>query len=137
MQAYMRFTVEDMSAMLKQHELSMPQLGALHFLRAEGPQSVSAIAEHLNLSRTATSHLVERIVRKRLVHRDEDVTDRRQKRITLSDGGRELIAEIHARAAASLEALLERVPDAKRNALEHAMHDVVTELDRTAQGGTP
>ena len=129
MQAYMRFTIEDMSALLKEHELSMPQLGTLHFLRAEGPQSVSSIADHLNLSRTATSHLVERLVRKRLVARQEDPNDRRQKRITLGDGGRDLIAEIHARSATSLKVLLERVPEAKRRALDHAMHDVVAELD--------
>lgn len=136
MQAYMRFSIEDMTALLKRHELSMPQLGALQFLRAEGPQSVSAVAEHLALSRTATSHLVERVVRKGLVHREEDAEDRRQKRITLSDRGRELIAEIHARAAASMEALLEPVPKQKRDALDRAMRDVVTELERATPEGT-
>lgn len=135
MRAYMRFSVEDMSALLKQHELSMPQLGALHFLRAQGPQSVSSIADHLNLSRTATSHLVDRLVRKSLVQRQEDPSDRRQKRITLSGRGDELIAEVHTRSAASMEALIERVPDAKRRALELAMHDVVTEIDVASAEG--
>jgi len=138
MQAYMRFSIEDMTSLLKRHELSMPQLGALQLLRAEGAQSVSAVAEHLNLSRTATSHLVERVVRKGLVHREEDPEDRRQKRITLSDRGQELIAEIHARAAATMEALLEPVPESKRDALDRAMHDVVTELERAAaEASTP
>lgn len=129
MRAYMRFSVDDLSAMLKEHELSMPQLGALHVLRAEGPQSVSAIADHIALSRTATSHLVDRLVRKKLVRRQEDPTDRRQKRITLDDAGHDLIAEVHARSDASMDALLEPVSAAKRDALELAMRDVVSELE--------
>lgn len=134
--AYLRFSIDDVTALLKRHELSMPQLAALQFLRAEGPTSVSAIADHLRLSRTATSHLVERLVRKNLVHREEDPRDRRQKRVTLGDGGHDLIAEIRTRSAASLDALLRRVPEAERDALERVMRDVVTHLEAAAPEGT-
>lgn len=135
MQAYLRFSIEDMTALLKRHELSMPQLGALQSLGAEGPQSVSAIANHLGLSRTATRHLVERLVRKDLVHREEYPEDRRQKRVTLGDGGRSLIAEIRSRSATSLHALLRRVPEAKRDALERVMRDVLTDIEAAAPEG--
>lgn len=128
MQTYLRFSIDDMTAALKEHELSMPQLAALQFLGAEGPQSVSAIAEHLNLSRTATSHSVERLVRKGLVGREEDPSDRRQKSVTLSQAGRQLISDIHHRAASTLDALLAALPSDKRDALERAMRDVVREL---------
>jgi DNA-binding MarR family transcriptional regulator len=131
MQAYLRFSIDDMTAALKEHELSMPQLAALQFVRAEGPQSVSAIADHLNLSRTATSHLVDRLVRKELVRREEDPRDRRQKTVTLGGAGAQLLAGIHRRSAATLDALLLGVPEDRRAALERAMHDVVTDLEVT------
>jgi MarR family transcriptional regulator, organic hydroperoxide resistance regulator len=129
MQAYLRHAVEDMTAVLQENELSMPQLGALHYLRAEGSQSVSHIARHLNLSLTATSHLVERLVGKGLVERAEDETDRRQKRVTLSPVGWALLEGVHSRATASLMSLLAGVSADKRLALERAVAAVVADLE--------
>lgn len=127
-QAYARFAIDDMVAALKQNELSMPQLAALQHLNAVGVQSVSAIADHLNLSRTATSHLVDRLVRRALVTRDENQDDRRHKSVGLSAGGHELIAELNRRSAATLTVLLQRVPQAKREALEVALLDVLNDV---------
>jgi DNA-binding MarR family transcriptional regulator len=116
-------------AMLQELELSMPQMGTLFFLKAAGTQSVSAIAKHLGLSLAATSHLVERLVGRDLVVRQEDPSDRRQKRVTLSASGLGLIAKADARATASLESMLEGVPPALFAALEHALNDVVDVLE--------
>jgi len=125
---YMRSMVDDMSALLKDHGLSMPQVAALQYLHAEAPATVSEIADHLNLTMAATSHLVERLVVKRLATRTEDPRDRRQKRVALSAAGRELVAESHARAAAVLDALLSDVSADKRAAMASAVHAVVDEL---------
>jgi len=125
---YMRSMVDDMSALLKEHGLSMPQVAALQYLHAEAPRTVSAIASHLNLSIAATSHLVERLVHKGLVGRAESAHDRRQKQVSLSEEGGRLVAESHARAAAVLDALLRDVSPSKRAAMETAVHAVVDEL---------
>ncbi|MDZ7708355.1 MAG: MarR family transcriptional regulator [Trueperaceae bacterium] len=130
---YMRSMVDDMSALLKDHGLSMPQVAALQYLHAEAPATVTAIASHLNLTMAATSHLVERLVVKGLVRRTENARDRRQKQVALSAAGRELVAESHARAAAVLDALLSDVSPAKRAAMATAVHAVVDEL--TAANG--
>jgi len=138
LRAYMRHMVDDMSRLVKEHGLSMPQFAALQYLHAEAPRSVSEIAEHLNLSLATTSHLVDRLVGKELLLREEDPDDRRQKRIALAPAGRALVAETHARAAATLEALLRDVTPAKRAAVERALADVVAELqaarDAEAEG---
>ena len=136
LRAYMRHMVDDMSALIKQHGLSMPQFAALQYLHAEAPRSVSEIAEHLNLSLATTSHLVDRLVGKDLLVRDEDPGDRRQKRIALAPAGRALVAETHARAAATLEALLRDVTPAKRAAVERALADVVAELPTARDAAT-
>lgn len=62
LQLFMRHSVADMTALLRERGLSMPQLAALQKIRAEGAQTISAIADHLNLSLGATSHLIERLV---------------------------------------------------------------------------
>jgi DNA-binding MarR family transcriptional regulator len=137
LRAYMRHMVDDMSQLVKEHGLSMPQFAALQYLHAEAPRSVSEIAEHLNLSLATTSHLVDRLVGKDLLLRDEDPGDRRQKRIAPAPAGRALVAETHARAAATLETLLEGVTPAKRAAVERALADVVAELPAARDARAP
>lgn len=125
---FMRHSVDDMTALLREHGLSMPQIGALQLLRAEGPQTVSAVADHLNLSLGATSHLVERLVQKDLVARTENPADRRQKLVSLRPAGMDLIAEIDRRSAASMQALLQNVSEPSRVALDEAVERALREF---------
>jgi DNA-binding MarR family transcriptional regulator len=126
--AYMRRSVADMTAMLQDLELSMPQMGTLHFLNAEGTQSVSAIARHLGLSLAATSHLIDRLVQRGLLTRSEDPSDRRHKRVALAPEGVTLIAQVNERAIASLEAMLENVPKDVRETFQRSLEKVVEAL---------
>ncbi len=131
-------SIDGLHALLQEHHLSLPQLGALHFLRAEGTQSVSAIAHHVQLSLAATSHLIERLVQRGLLARTEDPSDRRQKRVDLTDEGRALVSGIQAEAMASLDALLATVPNDLRQRLDHDLRDVLDALEPpSAPAGRP
>lgn len=129
MQHVVRRSIHELNALLQELELSMPQLGTLHFLRAEGGQSVSAIAHHLQLSLAATSHLVERLVKRGLLTRSEDPSDRRQKRVDLSADGRTLVGGIQAEAVASLDGLLAVVPPDLRRRFDQDLRDVLDALE--------
>ena len=76
--------------------LTMPQIIALHALRWMGPMSIGGLGEHIRLSVSATSHLVERLVEKSMVERTEDPDDRRQKRVAIAPGGVEFTDRMHA-----------------------------------------
>jgi DNA-binding MarR family transcriptional regulator len=128
MHLYMRRTVRDMNAFLRELQLSMPQMGTLHFLSAEGGQSVSAIAEHLNLSLAATSHLVDRLVQRDLLTRAEDPHDRRLKRVDLAPDGIELVARINRQATRALEELLQPLPHELRERFESDALEVLATL---------
>lgn len=116
-------------------ELTLSQLAALLFLGEAGPQTVSALATRIGLSRAATSHLIERLVRRKLLHRAEDPDDRRQKRVTLARSGERLLHDIRqvhrrssdalwanlspadrTRATAHVQALIKLLGDAKAQA---------------------
>ncbi|MSQ03327.1 MAG: MarR family transcriptional regulator [Myxococcales bacterium] len=45
----------------------------------------------LNLSASATSHLVDRLVERGFVTRDEDTTDRRQKNVAITAAGLDIV----------------------------------------------
>jgi DNA-binding MarR family transcriptional regulator len=125
---YMRRTIRDMNALLRELQLSMPQLGTLHDLSAEGGQSVTAIAEHLDLSLAATSHLVERLVQRNLLTRAEDPHDRRLKRVELAADGVVLVERINRRAAAALDDMLAPLPTELRERLERDVLEVLATL---------
>jgi DNA-binding MarR family transcriptional regulator len=128
MHLYVRRAVREMNDLLRDQHLSMPQMGTLHFLHAEGARSVSAIAEHLNLSLAATSHLVERLVQRGLLNRTEDPVDRRQKSVALAEPGTALVERIHRQAAAAFDELLAPLPTELRQRFERDLHEVLEAL---------
>lgn len=128
MQLYVRRSIRDMNALLRELQLSMPQMGTLHFLAAEGGQSVSAIADHLDLSLGATSHLVDRLVQRDLLTRIEDPHDRRQKRVAIAPAGAALVQGIQQRAAVAFEELLEPLPSELRERFERTALEVLAAL---------
>ena len=90
---YRRFAGETM-VLMSDTGLTMPQMVALNVLRYAGPQSIGGLVEKLHLSISATSHLVDRLVEKALVDRQEDPDDRRQKRVEITAAGSELVDRI-------------------------------------------
>lgn len=129
LRAHMRRHVPIMARTLQETGLSLPQMATLHYLHAEGPKPISGIARHLNLSLTATSHSVQRLVSKGLVTRTEDPRDRRRKAVALDEGGRKLVALAHHRAEEALEDLLSAAPAARREALEGAVSEVMAAVE--------
>lgn len=131
MYLYLRRSIREMNRLLQELHLSMPQMGTLHYLNAEGEQSVSAIAEHLNLSLAATSHLVERLVRRGLLTRREDPHDRRHKQVGLAEDGLALVRRVNREAAASFEAMVQPVPAELKARLEQDLRELNTILGST------
>ncbi len=129
MQHVVRRSIAELHTLLQDLHLSLPQLGTLHFLRAEGDQSVSSIAHHVGLSLAATSHLVDRLVGRGLLTRREDPADRRQKRIGLDTDGRALVERIQTEAAGSLDDLLAAIPPELRRRLDDDLREILALLE--------
>jgi DNA-binding MarR family transcriptional regulator len=72
--------------------LTMGQLKALVTLASTGAINVSGLAERLELSKSATSILVDQLVHHAYAVREEDAEDRRRTLVYLSASGRELAA---------------------------------------------
>ncbi len=120
----------DSLAVMSKAGLSMPQLVTMHIVERMGPQSISAIAQKLHLSLAATSHLVDRLVRARLVVRKEESTDRRQKRVEISVAGTALLAQIHEAREREVGLVLARLSPRIIKDLEQVLAAVVEELSR-------
>jgi MarR family transcriptional regulator, organic hydroperoxide resistance regulator len=119
---------ESFMVMINESGLTVPQVIALLTLRFESVQSVGEIADRTRLSRPATSHLVDRLVVMGLVVRVEDERDRRQKQISLTPKGGDLVDQIFQSRIAQLAAGLKRLSPETRTRLCEAFEAVSLEL---------
>jgi uncharacterized protein YjbI with pentapeptide repeats len=108
--------------------LTFPQIGALHILMFEGAMAVSALTDKLELSVSAVSHLVQRLVEAGLVKRAEHESDRRQKVVSLSDAGRRLVEELMKARLNEFRASVEHVKPELRKDLKAVLEKIVDDL---------
>jgi len=77
-----------------QLDLTMGQLRTLMALAADGPMTVSALAEKLGIAKPTASILIDRLVQIGDADRSEDPEDRRRTLVTLTTAGVALVARL-------------------------------------------
>lgn len=92
-------------------DISYSQQNALFILFVNGPLSVGQLATELQLSQTATSHLIDRLLIRKLISRVVHPDDRRRKIIALTPAGRERILDMKRFTVASYLSVLESLPE--------------------------
>lgn len=113
-----------MARALQGGEFTFSQLNALYHLYQFGPQSIAELAQGTLLSQTAASRMVERLVKQGLVDRREVPTDRRQKRVELTDAGIGRLQDLQAFTVQTYANLLESVPRPAQRHLLAALAEV-------------
>jgi DNA-binding MarR family transcriptional regulator len=103
-------------------DLSFTQLKALCALETDGEErSVKALAESMSLSLPAMSRAVDGLFERGFVEREEDPTDRRMKRVRLTDAGRTVPRALNDARLSALAELMGSLGDEEAGALEHAL----------------
>jgi DNA-binding MarR family transcriptional regulator len=120
----------DTMAIMAEEDLTLPQVATMQALAATGPRNVSSIADLLNLSRPATSHLVDRLVSMGFVSRAEDPADRRQKRIEITAAGAGLIDRLGQSQRGQFAQAMAGLPEQLQDELADVLAEVVQQLRR-------
>jgi DNA-binding MarR family transcriptional regulator len=94
--------------------LGFTQLAALYVLADGGVTTVSDLADTLGRSPSATSRLVDGLVRRRLVERRPEAEDRRQKTLWLTQRGKALLRVVDRARADQFLSALRPMPSAER-----------------------
>ncbi len=123
-------------AIMQKNWLTYPQVVSLFALRTAGALAVSELAGQLNLSRAATSHLVDRLVQKKLVARAEDAGDRRYKRVTLTARGRTLTERLNRSRLEEFCRLITALPTDYRARLDAMLTELVAYLENGGAGAS-
>lgn len=109
-------------------DLSVPQSMALFQIADAGPLTVSALQARLSRSQSATSHLVNQLERRGLVERSVDPDDRRRTSVSLTEGGRLLLARIQRSRREGFDAVFARLPPDVARQLQAALEATVQAL---------
>lgn len=101
---------------LGQSDLTLVQFGCLMALGDGAARTVGEVGEILGRSLSATSRLLDQLVKRGLVARTEDPNDRRARRVTIAAAGRRFLASLmRMRARAELR-LLDHLDEEERAA---------------------
>jgi len=118
------YVFQHMASALRGGEFSFNQLNAVYRLYRFGPQTIAELARGAVLSQTAASRMVERLVQNGLVERKEVATDRRQKRVELTEAGIERLQDLQSFTVRTYADLLKHLP----NDVLHRLAAVLTEM---------
>jgi DNA-binding MarR family transcriptional regulator len=119
---------------------SLIHLNVLMLLEVEGPESMSRLAEALDVSVASMTGIVDRMEKRGLVERRRDPGDRRVVLVHPSDGGLDVFREIDRRRREGLGKLLEQLDEHQlqglltgHRALREARVALATSLERTRE----
>lgn len=83
-------------------ELSVPQFRTLRFIQSNTDPTLSRVAEHLSLTLPSVSKLVDGLVKKGLVTRQESAADRRCLALVVTPAGESIVNSARAQALGNL-----------------------------------
>lgn len=102
--------------------ISVPQFRVLTFLNRTEGASLSAVADRVGLSLPAMSRLIDGLVDRRLIQREESETDRRFLVLRLTTDGKDLVHTSRVATQAHLAETMESLTSAQRAQVSSAMH---------------
>lgn len=113
-------------------DMTLSQLRMLMVLsRSDHDLSVNELADAVDLSLAAAGRGVDRLVAIDLVVRREDETDRRVKRLSLSNQGHELIRNQFRTRADDLACVVAQIPGDVRGELQSALSSAIESFSAT------
>jgi DNA-binding MarR family transcriptional regulator len=86
--------------------LSVPQIRLLSLLSRQPGASISEVAADLDVTIPTASALVDRLVKKHIIHRKDDPTERRRAMLTVTPEGKEILEQSRSQTQAFLAHLL-------------------------------
>jgi DNA-binding MarR family transcriptional regulator len=112
--AIWRDLVIGFAAQLGELNLGFTQLAALYALADSGTMTVADLADTLGRSPSAVSRLVDGLVQRQLIERNQDAEDRRVRTLTLTGRGQALLGLVDRARAQEFLSIVRPLPTAER-----------------------
>jgi len=115
-----QISVRDFQGALKRWHhgsLSLIHLNVLMMLRFSGPQTMSRLAETLDVSVASATGIIDRMEHKGVIERRRNDEDRRVVEVHITDEGLAVFSQMQAERHARMSQMLSTVPEADLEAL--------------------
>jgi len=86
--------IERLAVVMSEENLSFSQVSALHIIDQSQEISIQELSQRLNLSLSATSRLIDELVKADFLNRIEDPANRRSKIVTLTKFGNDFLTKL-------------------------------------------
>jgi len=116
-------------AIFEELDLTLTQVKTLGAL-SDAELTVKDLADRLGLSLPGTSRAVDMLVDRGLVHRREDRTDRRMKRLRCTDAGRDALERLDEARLAGIATFTTTLPAAQCKRLTGALRPIIDGLQK-------
>lgn len=110
------------------------QFLALKFLRTSQDRTIGELADHLMLSKSSATQLIERLVKAGFVERIDDPEDRRIVRLRITPRGEQLLANMKQRYVDKMTALLSKIPDEDLRELVRIHRELIETIQKEQRG---
>jgi DNA-binding MarR family transcriptional regulator len=101
--------------------VTVPQLRVLMMIETRGPMNLGSVAAGMNVSAPNASRICDRLLKAGLLNRREDVSDRRNITLTLTDDGSDLIERVIRHRRSAIRRVLRTMSAGDRRAVAAAM----------------
>lgn len=109
-------------------DLTLSQLTALHFIRADEPLTLTRLAQALGTGPPATSAMVDRLARAGLVRRTLDPRDHRRIQLAVTSTAELMIRKVDTNTARRVQVVLHGMSPAARRHLTNSLKDTAQQL---------
>jgi DNA-binding MarR family transcriptional regulator len=117
-------------------DVTLPQFRTLVVLAYKGPQRTIDLAEELAVNSSTATRMIDRLVRRTLVHRTAHPEDGRANRVEITDTGRGVVATVNRHRRAELSRLLRKMQPEKRRALMEGLEALRIAAGEPAEQGS-
>jgi DNA-binding MarR family transcriptional regulator len=132
-EVFMQRSIRNFICYARESGLSMSQLGALFRIHRFGSSAVTDLGDDLGVTSSAASQMLERLVQQDLILRSPDPSDRRVKRIILTNKGLQVLQESIRARQGWLSDLAETLSGSEKEAVIAALNILIDRANHLAQ----
>lgn len=101
--------------------ITLPQFRLLVVLHTRGPLKHAVLAEHLGVTPSTASRMVDRLVTADMVRRDASPNSRREIMVELTEEGRQVVRQVTARRRKEIAKIVAKMPEDTRRGMVDAL----------------
>ena len=114
-------------------ELTREQLRVMFLLSFKGRSSPGEVAASLGVPRANVTSIIDRLVERGLINRQENPDDRRSHILSLTEEGKSQVERLREIGAARIKGVLERMPDNALVSLRMGLEALIKALEEEGQ----